>query len=75
VLPGPRRCLPSKVVSRRRMPCPRSYFLHSLCGVASSSLRYIAVAPPGRSFGVSRGFIRSVWHKDAEAPTGRFGCH
>jgi hypothetical protein len=70
VLPGPRRCLPSKVVSRQRMPCPRSCFLR---GAASSNLRSIVVAPPGR-YGISRGFLRSVRRKDVEATIGRFRC-
>jgi hypothetical protein len=72
-LPGPRRHLPSKVVSRRRMPCPRSCSLRFLrCG-ASSDLRFIAVASPGRS-GVSRGFLRSAWCKDVEAASGHVEC-
>jgi hypothetical protein len=71
---GPRRRLPSKVVSRRCMPFPRSCSLRSLRGGASSSLHYIVAAPPGR-FDMSRGFLWSAWRKDVEAPTGRIGCH
>jgi hypothetical protein len=62
MLPGPRRHLPNKLVSRRRMPCPRSCSLHSLLGGASSNLFYIAIAPPNRS-DVSCGFLRSAWRK------------
>jgi hypothetical protein len=70
---GPRRCLPSKVVSRRCMPCPRSCSLHFLHGGASSGLHFIAVAPPCRS-GMSHEFLRSAWRKDVEAPSGYVGC-
>jgi hypothetical protein len=71
-LPDPHRRLPSKVVSRRRMSCPRSCSLCSLCGDASFNLHYIVVAPPGCS-GVSRDFLWSAWCKDMEAPTGHIG--
>jgi hypothetical protein len=64
-LPSPRRRLPSKVVSRRRMPCPRSCSLHFLRGGTFSSLHYIADAPPHRS-DVSHGFLRSTCCKVVE---------
>jgi hypothetical protein len=73
MLPGPRRRLPNKLVSRRRMPCPRSCSLHSLLGGASSNLFYIAIAPPNRS-DVSCGFLRLAWRKDVEAPIGHIEC-
>jgi hypothetical protein len=73
-LPGPHRRLPSKVVSRWRMPCPRSCSLHFLHGGTSSSFHYIAAAPPGCS-SVSRGSLRSARRKDVEAPSGHVRCH
>jgi hypothetical protein len=72
-LPGPCHRLPSKVVSKRRLPCPRSCSLRFMrCG-ASSDLRYVAPPPPGR-LDVSGVSLRSAWRKDVEAPPGRFGC-
>jgi hypothetical protein len=55
------------------MPCPRSCSLRFLHGGASSNLRFIVVAPPGRS-DVSRGFLLSIWCKYVEDPSGRVGC-
>jgi hypothetical protein len=48
-LSGSRRRLPSKAVSRRRLPCPRSCSLRFLHGGAFSGLRYVAPPPPSRS--------------------------
>jgi hypothetical protein len=45
--PVPHRCLPSKVVPRQHMACPRSCSLHPLHGGTSSGLCCIVAAPPG----------------------------
>jgi hypothetical protein len=47
-LSGPHHYLPNKVVSRQRMPYPRSCSLRYLRGGTSSDLRYIVAAPPDR---------------------------
>jgi hypothetical protein len=73
-LPVPCCRLPNKVVSRRRMTCPRSCSLCPLPGGASSGLRYIAAASPSRS-GMSGGFLRSTRRKEVEALYGHVGCH
>jgi hypothetical protein len=49
---GPCHRLPSKVVSRQRLPCPKSCSLCFMHSGASSSLRYVVAPPPDR-FGVS----------------------
>jgi hypothetical protein len=72
-LSSPRHRLPSKVVSRRRMPRPRLCSLRFLHSGASSSFCYIVAAPPGRS-GMSHGFLRSALRKVVEDPPCRVGC-
>jgi hypothetical protein len=62
----PHRHLPSKVVLRWLMACPRLCSLHPLRGGASSVLCFISAAPPDRSGG-SGGFPWSTYHKDMEA--------
>jgi hypothetical protein len=61
--PPPRHRLPSKVVLRRHLACPRSCSLRL-------GRRFVVVAPPGRA-GVLGGALQSAWCVEVEDPYGR----
>jgi hypothetical protein len=71
--PDTHRCLRRKVVLRRRLSRPRSCSGCPRRGVAPSSRRYLASAPPC-CFGVSGRFFWLASCKDVDAPGGRVGC-